>query len=246
MSTIDFNPFVNAPRMRRFTVARYAADVHYAFCTMRDPKGAQRIALGAVMSGQGHEPAALLRPDQQYPVLPIHLRMLEIDLDREADGTVYLVDDEGTHLDKVEADVILDSFVKGDGGTLEGLVLCLPGNMFGEDDASGLGEHIELLEPTLPQFVNLTQLCVRARGFEAESYAAAAERLALAIPSSQYISVRMSNDHMDLLNLNDDRDYRKIYRNSDGTVRLERLEGPRENEEVELYKVSLYKRAGER
>jgi hypothetical protein len=158
-STIDFDPFVNAPRMRRFTVARYAADVHDAFCTMQDPTGAQRIALGAVKSGQGHEPAALLRPDQQYPALPIHLRMLEIDLDREDHEDLYLVDDE-------ESDVILDSLVKDDEGTLEGLVLCLPGNKVADDDASGLGKHIELLERTLPRLVNLTELCVRARGYE--------------------------------------------------------------------------------
>jgi hypothetical protein len=56
----------------------------------------------------------------------------------------------------------------------------------------------------------------------------------------------MSNDHMDLLDLNDDRDYRRIYRNSDGTVNMERLESRRQNEEVELYMVSLYKRASER
>jgi len=110
--------------------------------------------------------------------------------------------------------------------------------------ASGLGEHIEVLERTLPRLVNLTQFCVRARGYNTESYAAAAERLALAIPSLRYISVRISNDHMDLLDLNDDRDYRRIYRNSDGTAKLERLEGPRENEEVELYRVFLYVQAG--
>lgn len=231
---IVFGAFVNAPRMRRFTVGKYAADVHQAFAMMQDPSRARHIALGAASSGIGHEPVALLRADERYLALPVHLRMLEIDLDRGNDD-LYIVDDEGEYLEKVDVDTVLESLVEGDEGALEGLVLCLP-DAEEEEEEGGLEGHLELLEGALPRLVNLGELYIRGNGYEVESCAAVTTRLASAVPSLRYINVRLGGD---------DRCYWKISRGEEGVVRLEKLEGRSENEEVELYKFSVYQRSWE-
>lgn len=236
-SVIDFGSFVNARNLRRLQVATYAVDVHKAISAIDNPRRARQIAISARIMGEGYEPAALLQPSPEYPALPLHPRMLEIDLNRVS-SDFYMIDDNGEEdYDLTPADELLDSLVNGDDGALEGLMLYLQCADYPleEEGRPSLNGQYKLLEQTLPKLRNLTQLCIRGRGYQVDGYIDVAQRLAAAIPSLQYINVRLGKHY-------EDRNYRRIVRDDQGEMSFVDLEGTMENEEVELYRISLYKR----
>jgi len=232
----EFDTFVNAPNLQRLSVRTYARNVHRAFCYMDDPSGARQIALSTQTMNEGYEPAMLLRPHDNSPALPLHPRMLEIELDQRysswLDGFGELLCDD----EIPSADELLDSLVDGDEGILEGLVLCLPDANYPDDDERPtLEKQYELLERTLPKLTNLTQLSIRGAGYAVDGYSGVAQRMALAIPRLRFINVRMGKHYKD-------GNFRRIVRGDQGEVTLVTLEGRMENEAVELYRMSSYER----
>lgn len=237
-SDIVFEPFVNAPNLRRLEVTSYAGDVHRAFCSIQNPDRVRQIAISCRESGEGYEPAGLLRPDSRYPALPLQPRMLGIDLDRKHDNILLFDEDGEEDYNVPSADEVLHSLVNGDEGTIEGLVLYLPAaNRPDDDDPPTLEGQLALLARYLPRLTNLSQLCIHGRGYNVDDgYTDVAGRLAWAIPSLRYINVRMSKQAKD-------KNYRRIIRQSQNPgVTLVELEGKTENETVELYRMSLHER----
>jgi hypothetical protein len=94
--------------------------------------------------------------------------MLEINLDRVY-SEFYMIDDNGEeNYDLTPADELLDSLVNGDDGASEGLMLYLPCADYPleEEGRPNLNGQYELLEQALPKLRNLTQLCIRGRGYQ--------------------------------------------------------------------------------
>lgn len=246
-SEIVFDTFVDAPNLRRLVFATYGGDVHRAITSMRSPAKASRMAIFA-QQGLCYEPTDLLRPDSKYPALPLHPRMLEMELDRAKRHSTLRDEDWHPRTDLPPANELLDSLVNGDDGALEGQVLYLPGAKLadprpGDDDEQRIwddprtwDEQYGLLERTLPKLTNLSQLCIHVRGHDIDAYGDVAPKLALAIPSLRNISVVI--DHrFGLVDTN----YRRIVRDDERGVTLVELEGRTENEKVELYRLSQYK-----
>ncbi|KAK4039414.1 hypothetical protein C8A01DRAFT_36624 [Parachaetomium inaequale] len=160
-------------------------DVHDFLATRMDPSSARKLAVSCGAVWPGRDMAALLRPDPAYPSLPLHLRMLNVDLVRTQDP----------HMPSAKA--LLDGLVSGDDGTLEGLAVHLSEN---PEALSGF-DNMDLLVHALGKLVNLTQLAVTlhmdrrqrpAPAFmEAWSKAnrEAADILAAAPPGLRYINV---------------------------------------------------------
>ena len=211
------------PNLRRFNVAEYQRDVHDFLATTSDPSFTRRLAVSFQRVWTGYEAAALLRPNRNYPSLPLHLRMFDIDLQR---SQVRLVNEDGDDLScegiPPAKDVLAD-LASGDDGTLEGLAVHLAEN----PEAEGGFEDFGLLFDALGNLVNLSQLAVEAniygeRLLKAEALVKAAHLLAAAAPCLRYIKVYET--------------CWRIWRNrGDGTVRLEELEG-REIDDVELFR----------
>jgi hypothetical protein len=216
------------PNLRRFNVAEYQQDVHDFLATTSDPSFTRRLAVSCKDVWAGYEPAALLRPDPNYPSLPLNLRILDIDLQR---SQVYLVDEDGDDLareDTPPAKDVLADLVSGDDGTLEGLAVHLAENPEAEDGFEDFG----LLIDALANLVNLSQLAVEAnihdkRLLRGKALAKAAHLLATAAPRLRYIKVYET--------------CWRVWRNrEDGSVRLEELEGG-EIDDVELFRGLIWK-----
>ena len=70
----------------------------------------------------------------RYPALPLHPRMLELELDR-THSDIFALDEDGEETDEIlSASELLDSLVDGDEDVLEGLVLSLPDANYPDDD----------------------------------------------------------------------------------------------------------------
>ena len=188
----------SCPRLARFSVVRYSGEVHalLAAAAAQDASFVRRLAVSCLEMDRAHGgPGALLRPDPRYPSLPVHVRMLEIDLYQGGDKDVG-------------AEAVLRSVVEGDDGALEGLVVRL-GEQFEETPASGDGDEqpgrppkrvfpaveFELLIGAVAGLANLTQLAVDWTGMfwngvDGEGLPASACRLAAAAPRLRYVKVR--------------------------------------------------------
>ncbi len=77
-----FGP-MHCPNLQRFSASYYRADVHRVFAAVQDPSFARQLAISCCQMDTGFELAALLRADPAFPSLPLHLRMMNINLDRE-------------------------------------------------------------------------------------------------------------------------------------------------------------------
>lgn len=222
-SGIAFHAFspVRCPNLRRFTAANYEGDVHKEFAAIEDPSFARQLAISCVQMGSPQELAALLRADPGHPSLPLHLRMLDIDLQRDQ---VCLCDEDGEQLpdeDVPTAQQVLEDLVSNDEGTLRGLMVHLSED---SDAASGF-EHLDLLCTALGKLVNITQLGIERYRFHQtqltdEALVRVTHALAAAAPQLRYIKVYQH--------------YWRIWRIRDGTISLEELED-REIGDVELF-----------
>lgn len=233
-SGIAFHAFGPAycPNLRRFNVAEYQRDVHnfLATATTSDHSFTRGLAVSCKRVWAGYEPAALLRPDPDNPSLPLHLRMLDIDLQREQ---VRLLDEDGDDLAYENIppakDVLVD-LVSGDDGTLEGLAVHLAEN----SQVEGGFQDFGLVVDALGNFVNLSQLAVEANVnrphlLKGKALAKAAHLLATMVPRLRYIKVYES--------------CWRIWRDgNNGNVRLEELEG-REIDDVELFRGLIWEPA---
>ncbi|KAK3296500.1 uncharacterized protein B0H64DRAFT_374578 [Chaetomium fimeti] len=220
-SRIIFDAFgpANSPNLRRFSVAGYQSDVHHFLATL-DPPSARRLAVSCLDMSMGYEPAALLRYNPIYPSLPLHLRMLEMELRRDE---VRLFDNDGrdvNYWDIPSAALMLENLVTGDDGTLEGLAVNLtetPGLKIGF-------EEMDLLVDALGKLANLTQLAVNMYGQKRvgpEEANKVVLRLAGAAPRLRYIRLYSW--------------YWRVWRaTGDTEIKLEELE-PSEVGHVELF-----------
>lgn len=212
------------PNLRRLTVHEYRGDVHELFAASDDPAWTRQVALSVVDLSEALEPAQLLRSSKKYPSLPLHLRMLDVNLDREG---LYLADDEGRQVppeDVPTASQVLEDVVAGDGGALEGLTLHFPRDE-GDDSFSGLLESVTNM---LPRLTGLAQLSVVLPGVNDDKIESTARRLAAAASRVRHVMVQ-------------ERGWR-VWRDRDGTVRLDELED-REISDVELFSMRLEARA---
>ncbi|KAL2020430.1 hypothetical protein VTK56DRAFT_8396 [Thermocarpiscus australiensis] len=223
-SGIAFEAFgpAHAPNLRRFSAHRYRGDVHNFLCSIKDPLFARQLAISFARQGpsccccrkDGHLVTELLRPSPKYPSLPLHFRMVDIELQ---DG---LGED-------VPVEKVLEDLVSNDAGAIEGLCVHLPENPTAE---CGF-DHLDLLERALPRLVNLTQLYLAFFDEEAEEPPEEAvrrtvERLAIAGPRIRYVKAYWFN-------------FFRIWRSGDGTIRLEELDFE-ETFNVELFRHCIY------
>lgn len=210
-----FRP-ARCPHLRWLTVHRYQFDV-YAFLAQAaadNPAWVRRLAVSVNDMSRGFELATLLQTiaaddlddEKQFLAAPVHLRMLEMDLQRDA-LELYVCKGDGEDLlptaDNVpSAQQVLDDLVAGDEGTLEGLTVHLEerraANEYGEP---GLGAgvefvRLELLATNLALLTNLTQLAIQSYGavfsksyFPEVKLVDTAVFLAAAVPSLHYIRV---------------------------------------------------------
>ena len=223
-SGIVFDAFgpTRCPKLRRFNAWDYRGDIHGFLATM-NPSFTRQLAVSCKVTGAGYEPAALLRADPEHPLLPLHLRMMDIDLRREK--VYYRNGQDGEELGDgyvPQVEEVLEDLVSGDDGTLEGLKVNLP-----EDPTAECGlPHLDLLSNALVKLVNLTQLSVKPyyhygeTQLTRETFLNAANKLAAAVPSLRYVKVYWR--------------HWKIWRDTEGTIKLEELED-REITDVELF-----------
>jgi hypothetical protein len=221
-SGIAFDAFgpAHCPNLRRLGLADYQRDVHEFIATIDDTSFTRKLAISSKSMDWGYELAALLRPDPNYPSLPLHLRMLNIELQRDQ---VRLFDEDGDDLgseDIPRAEQVLEDLVSGDDGTLEGLAVHLK-------EHQRCLERLDLLVDAVGRLANLTQLAVVAstyaeRDMGVEALESAAHELAAAAPRLRYIRMYES--------------YWRVWRNRDDTVRLDMLDRS-EADKVELFRV---------
>lgn len=220
-SGIAFDAFgpAHCPNLRRLNLAEYQRDVHHFVASIADTSFARKLAISSQSMNGGYELAALLRPDPNYPALPLHLRMINIELQRKQ---VRLFDEDGEDLGEEDippARQVLGDLVSGDDGTLEGLAVHL------HEDMRVL-RCLNLLGNTVGKLANLTQLAVVEsiyveREIELGALEDAARMLAVAAPRLRYIRVYES--------------CWRIWRNRDDTIRLDKLDRD-EADKVELFR----------
>ncbi|KAL1840010.1 hypothetical protein VTJ49DRAFT_927 [Mycothermus thermophilus] len=222
-SGIAFDAFgsENCPNLRRFSMVTHHRDVHNMLA-QADPAWLRNLAVSCHGTWGGWEFASLLRPDpeERHPQLPVHLRMLHIELQREM---VFLRNYDGEHMadeDIPALEQVLDNLVTGDDGALEGLGVHLEVRCGQDGGPVEPGEHpfedFHLFLDAIGKLSSLTQLAVLdyksmfsekriLKEWEAEH---AACMLAMANPRLRYVRVH--------------RRYWRIWR-EDGNVRLEKL-----------------------
>lgn len=219
----------HSPNLRRFTADICREDVwQFLSTTVRDnPSFARRLAISFQWQhSEKYELASFLRPKPTYPGLPVHFRMLDLELEREALDPDMMMDDENLPEgeEHYPTEKVLDDLVTNDAGVLEGLMVRLPENRWQEHGI----DYLDFLEHALPKLVNLTQLAIAVGNFNdirsmditEGMLLGAAQRLAVAAPHLRYIKICCQH-------------YR-IWRNKDGTVTLDELED-REIGDVELF-----------
>ncbi|KAM7211221.1 hypothetical protein V8F06_013406 [Rhypophila decipiens] len=218
------------PHLRRFSVFEYQSDVQSFFATISDESFSRQLAISCESQGMGYELDSLLRPCPDYPALPLHFRMLELDLFR--DPEVFDGNNEagGDDYHTISAADIMEHLTGNDNGALEGLVVLLPW----EEDSNGRCQlqRLELVEQALPRLQRLTQLAVTVAKCHQKTHkeledmvTSAAEQLAAAGPTLHYIKVHWKRW--------------QIWRNRDGTVRLDELDED-EARHVELFSHSIW------
>ncbi|KAH6847098.1 hypothetical protein B0I37DRAFT_374290 [Chaetomium sp. MPI-CAGE-AT-0009] len=216
---IAFNVFGpdHCPKLRRFNFGVYDENVHQFLANITDGSFTRRLAISCRDMDIGYELAGLLRPNPDYPCRPLHLRMLNIDLERKH---AYL--DEGEDENKPAAIEVLDHLVSGDNGTLEGLAVRLNESR----KVPGSFVVLDTLVRYVGKLVNLNQLALLLstslyNWMVVEELEHIARMLAVAAPRLRYIKVSEL--------------YWRIWRNRDGSVRLDRLD------RYEVYEVELFR-----
>ncbi|KAK4150693.1 hypothetical protein C8A00DRAFT_36711 [Chaetomidium leptoderma] len=225
-----FGP-AHCPNLRRFTVAEYSNNVHHFLATVQDASSARRLAVSCRNMKLDYELAALLVPSPEYPSLPLHLRMLNIDLTH---GPLNMSDVDDDDREDQPGKVgsspkqVLENLVLGDNGTLEGLAV----HMAEDPDVEGDFENQGILVDALAKLANGTQLVVvadsaTARLYELEQLVKVAQLLADAAPRLRYIGTY-------------ERYYWRVCRsNRDDTITLGELDEA-EVGEVELFRESIW------
>ncbi|KAK4451533.1 hypothetical protein QBC34DRAFT_378384 [Podospora aff. communis PSN243] len=235
-SAVVYDAFLNAPRLRSFTVAVLRPRDLDAICDLEDPSKARKIAFVYDLSHVDLGPVNLWQPDDSYPKLPIHFKMLKLALGQQINGSSVIHDNTETPDPGLLDETQLTSLVSRDDGVLEGLVVALPNEKYPRYSDSDRAIH--LLERLLPRLTRLTQLCViqeetTNNQFDQHRRLAIASRLASAIPSLGYISVRdlMSKDEV-----------WEVIHEKDGMARLEELNSFGDHEDVELFSLVAVQR----
>lgn len=220
-----FGP-AHCPNLRRINTASLDCHFYNYLAGIADASFARKLAVSSQTTWSGYELAALLRPDPRYPSLPLHLRMLDIDLVR-VDASV--IGQDGNALrgeDMPSARQVLEHLVSRDDGTLEGLTVHLR-----EDPGAEVGfEGVDSLVHALPKLTNLTQLAVIPDAYtKGPLTKGSAERLvamlANAVPRLRYIRVHES--------------YWRLWRDGSGAIKLESLVRS-EAIRVELFRESIW------
>ncbi|KAK4033002.1 hypothetical protein C8A01DRAFT_40557 [Parachaetomium inaequale] len=207
-SGIVFNAFwpQHCPNLRRFSVSIYQLDVHEFLCAWAvDPSFSRRLAFcvdDLRHLGYG-DPSLLFRPNSghpgRHPGLPIKLRMLGLDLDRDTIFRSVPDLDEEYWREEVLGDIVASNTE-----SLEGLMICTP--MHQDDDSYSIGLNTELtrfydldvLQEVIGRFHHLKQLSVNGHRPlpdsdwgppTPEAILDAAKKLAGAAPGLMYINI---------------------------------------------------------
>jgi hypothetical protein len=230
-SGLAFDAFgpAHCPNLRRFTASNHRADVQAFLATVENPAFTRQLAVSCENTDWGYESAMLLRTNPETPSRPLHLRMLDVDLQREQ---IYLCDGQGKAQPRdtiPSAEQVLDDLITGDEGTLEGLSV----HLREDPEAKGYLEHLELLIVALTKLANITQLSInRHRWIGIDSAKTILEEVACMVAGRvrhlRYISVYGT--------------CWKIWRLQDGVLRLEELED-REIRDVELFSRTVWEPA---
>lgn len=230
-------PFCN--NLRRFSVYQYHRDVHEYLCAVAEnPDFSKRLAVFIENHG---DPSLLLRRNTNHPGLPIHLRMMGLEVGQhlaQARRTFA-----GTTLKRFRTEEVFEDLVSSNADTLEGLMIKFHDTPDTETDDEGdnaqrrravldipLQAHnfhkLAAVEATISRLPRLNQLSINNCD-EASSPSSAgqklvlkaAQRLAAAGPALLYINIH-------------ERVWR-VSRQQGGLVELEDL-GAREAEGVEM------------
>ena len=211
-----FTPFnlADCPTLRRLIVYNYCGEAHDLISSAQ-PAQARQLAVFCDDQFDEYKMADLLRPNCRHAALPLHMRMIDVRLDRN--DFVPIDEDDAWMADVVSAEEVLADLV-AHSNALEGLRITLP-----ENSADDYGfDFLEPLEHALAQMSKLTQLAIvsgdRAK-LSGDPHGRAAVRLAAASPSLCYLNINLR--------------YWKISR-QEGSIRLESLED-REISDVELF-----------
>ncbi|KAK1759826.1 hypothetical protein QBC47DRAFT_116634 [Echria macrotheca] len=185
-----FGP-TRCPSLRRFTVHYYDRRVHIFFCENATKDWARNLFVSASKQGFGYEIAALLRPHPSFPVLPLHLRMTEVNLRRFGGLYVFTEPQDPNLLQReyVSAWQVLDSLVRDDDGTVEGLTIWMCASKRDKTGISLFG----VLTDALGNLSALSQLAIElppARQPPSIELKEIATRLATACRSLRYFKLR--------------------------------------------------------
>jgi len=186
----------------------------------------RQLAISFVYQNRGFEMSQLLRQHEDRSSLPLQIRMMDIELQRE---WVYSAEEEDKEF---SAEEVLQDLAINCRHVLEGLMVHLP-----ENPASEYGwDHVKLLEETLVELPSLTQLGIRMNSEEKpkgklleDIIVRLGKRLADNIPQLVYINVYWL--------------YWQVFRRGDGSVVLEELDS-RERRNVELFRHSIFEPMG--
>ncbi|KAK4196864.1 hypothetical protein QBC40DRAFT_208442 [Triangularia verruculosa] len=173
-----FGP-ATCPRLRRLTVSRYGEETHKLLCQIaKHPSVSCNLVFSATSHGyDGFDSAMLLASSDEYPGLPIKLRMMEVDLNRE-----------NRYSYNRPAKQILEDLAVSNGDSLEALVLNLS-----DSDSDWVkmvdGVNTQHVVEFISSFTKLTQLYVYVPYYEQDHLEVLAERLALACTTLQRIDL---------------------------------------------------------
>ncbi|KAK3361957.1 hypothetical protein B0T24DRAFT_538050, partial [Lasiosphaeria ovina] len=191
-----FEP-AHCPNLRHFGVDEYNVGVHNFLSTIGDRSFARQLAISCIFHVDDCEMWMLQRKSHKKPALPLHFRMLEIDLRRRNRSLKPRYDSEAVVDESPGSDeAILSGLVSNDVGVLEGLLVHVPvvylsGTL--KEDYTYLTrfDYLDLLERTISGLPSLTQLVIQVEdlGYTESSIRKAAMRCAAAAPELRYLKL---------------------------------------------------------
>ncbi|KAK3984740.1 hypothetical protein QBC44DRAFT_387307 [Cladorrhinum sp. PSN332] len=225
-----FHP-ANCPNLRLLSAARYWGGMLGLLCKFAKHKShSRKLALSfpplrgdALLSSRNVDAGPLLRRREEFPGLPMQMRMLDLSLDR---NKIYLNGFGTRESDLQFASQVLEDLVASNGNSLEGLTLRLPA----KNKKGGMGGgYNNITEQDLVSAVSglskLTQLCLDGAGsWRLDDTTMMAEQVAVACPTLKY--------------LRNEWECWKILRDEEGGVELEELTRD-EWEKVELFSFTI-------